>query len=205
MSNEPSQFRRGKAFHKLIQKEWEQEAEGDVKSERHVRKPNGRKGRVDVFVNDEDPKGPIAIVEVKATDLDKIEKKNICHNVRCQIRQIWSYIESQILNGQYVKGGEGKDICSGIIFPNRVHTTAAPTRTESQEPLGRPTVSLYLCKGKRHFATVCETVQNVTHYPQGESNPLSQISKVLKIKSLRKKQILSCPLAWTKLCRNTPN
>ena len=117
MSNEPSQFRRGKAFHKLIQKEWEQEAESDVKSERHVRKHNGRQGRMDVFVNDEDSKGPIAIVEVKATDWDKIKKKNIRHNVRCKIRQIWSYIESQILNGQYVKDGEGKDVCPGIIFP----------------------------------------------------------------------------------------
>jgi hypothetical protein len=117
MNNEPSQLRRGKAFHKLIQQEWEQEAEGDVKSERHVRKPNGRKGRIDVFVNDDDPDSSIAIVEVKATDWDKIKKQNIRCNVRCQIRQIWSYIESQILNGQYVKDGEHKDVCPGIIFP----------------------------------------------------------------------------------------
>ena len=30
-----------------------------------------------------------------------------------------SYIESQILDGQYVKDGEGKDVCPGIIFPKR--------------------------------------------------------------------------------------
>jgi len=119
MNTEPSQLRRGKAFHKLIQQEWEREAEGEVKSERHIRKPNGRKGRVDVFVNDNDPQSSIAIVEVKATGWDKIKKKNVRRNVRRQIRQIWSYIESQILNGQYVIDGEGKDVCPGIIFPRR--------------------------------------------------------------------------------------
>lgn len=119
MNKEPSQLRRGKAFHKLIQKEWELEAGGEVKSERHICKSNGRKGRVVVFVNDDDPKSSIAIVEVKATDWDKIKKKNTRRNVRRQIRQIWNYIESQILDGQYVKDGEGKDVCPGIIFPKR--------------------------------------------------------------------------------------
>jgi hypothetical protein len=119
VNKEPTQLRRGKAFHRLIQKEWERDAEGDVKSERHVRKPNGRKGRVDVFVNDDDPESSIAIVEVKATDWDKIKRKNIRRNARRQIRQIWSYIESQILNGQYVRDGEGKAVCPGIIFPRR--------------------------------------------------------------------------------------
>ena len=119
MNKELPQLRRGKAFHKLIQQEWEREAEGEVKSERHIRKPNGRKGRVDVFVNDDDPESSIAIVEVKATDWNKIKKKNIRRNVRRQIRQVWSYIESQILDGQYVKDGEGKDVCPGIIFPKR--------------------------------------------------------------------------------------
>lgn len=118
-TNEPSQLRRGKAFHKLIQGEWECEAEGDVCRERHVVKPNGRNGRVDVFVDDDDPESPIAIVEVKGTDWDRIAEKNIRRNVRRQIRQIWSYIESQILVGQYVEGGEGKDVCPGIIFPKR--------------------------------------------------------------------------------------
>lgn len=119
MTNEPSQLRRGRAFHKLIQDEWHKEAEGSVEHEKHINKPNGRKGRVDVFVNDDDPKSPVAIVEIKATDWDKIAKKNLRRNVRRQIRQIWSYIESQILNGKHVAGGEGKDVCPGIIFPKR--------------------------------------------------------------------------------------
>lgn len=98
---------------------WKRKAQGDITPERHITKPNGRKGRIDVFVNDNDPKSAVAIVEIKATDWDKIAQKNIRRNVRRQIRQIWSYIESQILNGKHVEGGEGKDVCPGIIFPKR--------------------------------------------------------------------------------------
>ena len=119
LKKEPLQLRRGNAFHRLIQEEWLSEAEGDVTRERHVTKPSGRKGRVDVFVNDDDPKAPIAIVEIKATDWDRINECNIRRNVLRQINQIWSYIESQIIQGKYVPGGEGKDVCPGIIFPNR--------------------------------------------------------------------------------------
>ena len=118
-TKEPSQLRRGKAFHKLIQAEWEEEAEGDVRAERHVIKPNGRRGRVDVFVNDDDPKSPVAVIEVKATDWDKIKAENIRRNVRRQSLQILCYIESQIIGGKYVVGGEGKDVSPGIIFPRR--------------------------------------------------------------------------------------
>jgi integrase len=57
---------------------------------------------------------------------------------------------------------------------NRVQTTAASTRTDSQESPEEPAVSTDSYEGKRHLATVCETVQNVTHYPQGESNPCLQ-------------------------------
>jgi len=31
----------------------------------------------------------------------------------------WSFIESQVLGGEYVELGEGKDVCPGIIFPKR--------------------------------------------------------------------------------------
>ncbi len=118
-AKEPSQLKRGKAFHKLIQEEWEREAEGWITPERHIVKPSGRRGRVDVFVDDDDPDGVVAIVEVKTTDWDAIADKNVRRNVRRQIRQVWSYIESQIVGGEYVPSGEGKTVCPGIIFPKR--------------------------------------------------------------------------------------
>jgi hypothetical protein len=81
VTKEPKQLRRGKAFHKLIQDEWLREAADDVVRERHVVKPSSRRGRVDVFVSDDDPKGSVAIVEIKATDWDWIEKGKECLNV----------------------------------------------------------------------------------------------------------------------------
>ncbi len=128
--NEPIQLRRGKAFHKLIQSEWRREAEGEVHVERRIVKFGGRTGRVDVFVNDDDPKGSVAIVEVKATDWDRIKDQNIRRNVKRQIRQIWSYIESQILNGRYVPSGEHKGVCPGIIFPKRPKDSQRMKRIE---------------------------------------------------------------------------
>jgi len=100
-------------------------------SERHVIKPSGRRGRVDVFVSDDDPKGSVAIVEIKATDWDRIKDCNIRRNVRRQINQIWSYIESQIIKGQYVPGGEGKDVCPGVIFPRRPKDKERMNRIEA--------------------------------------------------------------------------
>jgi hypothetical protein len=119
MRSEPLPLRRGKAFHKLIQAEWEREAQGKVTSEEPVTKPTGRRGRVDVFIDDDDPKAPIAVIEIKATDWERIKPQNVRRNVKRQIRQIYSYVESQILEGEYVKGGKGKDVCPGIIFPKR--------------------------------------------------------------------------------------
>jgi hypothetical protein len=116
---EPKQLRRGKEFHKKIQAEWIAEAEGDVRPERTIIKPSGRKGRVDVFVDDDDPDGCIAIVEVKASDWDKMTEQAVRRNIRRQIKQIWDYIESQILGGEYVPTGEGKGVSPGIIFPVR--------------------------------------------------------------------------------------
>ncbi|MCP4582394.1 MAG: hypothetical protein GY839_12340 [candidate division Zixibacteria bacterium] len=119
MSKEPEQLRRGKAFHREIQAEWAQEAEGTVIPEKGVVKLTGRKGRVDVFVNDDEKDGVIAIVEIKASNWDRMTDKAVRRNARRQIKQIWDYIESQIINGEYTALGEGKDVCPGIIFPKR--------------------------------------------------------------------------------------
>ena len=69
-SKEPSQLKRDKAFHKLIQKEWEETAEGIPVSEKTIKKHSGRRGRVDILVDDDDPDGTAAIVEIKAIDLN---------------------------------------------------------------------------------------------------------------------------------------
>ena len=116
---EPKQLRRGKAFHKKIQAEWENEAEGSISRERIVFIPDGRKGRVDIFVDTNDPDSVIAIVEIKASDWDRMTDKAVRRNVRRQINQVWNYLESQIKDGKMVPTGEGKNVSPGIIFPKR--------------------------------------------------------------------------------------
>jgi hypothetical protein len=117
--SEPEPLRRGKEFHRKIQKEWIENAQGRIKCERIVLKMNNKKGRVDVFVDDDDPEGTIAVVEIKDSDWDKMTDKAVRRNVRRQIRQIWNYIETQIKGPDYVPTGEGKSVCPGIIFPRR--------------------------------------------------------------------------------------
>ena len=116
---EPAPLRRGKAFHKKIQQDWLGTAEGTINPERSVLKQNKRKGRVDIFVDDNDPNGTIAIVEIKASGWDKMTDKAVRRNARKQIRQIWEYIETQLIGGENVETGEGKDVYPGIIFPKR--------------------------------------------------------------------------------------
>lgn len=118
-TNEPRQLRRGKIFHKKIQKDWIKTAQGNIKAERTILKRNQRKGRVDVFVDDDDPEGTATIVEIKASDWDKMTEPAVRRNIRRQIKQIWDYIESQILNGEYVSTGVSKSISPGVIFPQR--------------------------------------------------------------------------------------
>jgi Holliday junction resolvase-like predicted endonuclease len=117
--NEPEPLRRGKEFHKKIQKDWLENGQGWIKCERIVLKTNNRKGRVDIFVDDEEPEGTIALVEIKASDWDRMTDKAVRRNARRQIKQIWDYIETQIKGPDYVSTGEKKSVCPGIIFPKR--------------------------------------------------------------------------------------
>jgi len=107
-NREPEPLRRGKAFHKKVQADWHAGAEGDVESERHVVKPSGRRGRIDVFADGGETKG---LVEIKATDWDRMTDRAVRRNVRRQIRQVWSYIEGQ------PDAADG--VCPGIVFPRR--------------------------------------------------------------------------------------
>lgn len=117
ITKEPTCLLRGKTFHKKIQEDWKKTAQGDVVAERTVLKLNKRRGRVDIFVNDDDPEGTIAIIEIKASNWDIMTEKAVKRNVRRQINQIYGYIDSQINKGEYVSTGEHKSVSPAIIFP----------------------------------------------------------------------------------------
>ena len=119
---EPEPLQRGKRFHKAIQADWGQTAEGHVTIEKSITNPNGRRGRVDVFVEDESEL--VAVAEIKASDWDAMTEAAVRRNVRRQIRQVWSYIDSQL--------DAGKDVSPGIIFPGR---PSSPARLETIERL----------------------------------------------------------------------
>lgn len=110
-NKEPSRLRKGKEFHKKLQKEWYNNAEGNVKAEKPMTKPSGRKGRMDIFVQDGDDKRLVGIAEIKASNWDAMTLKAVRRNVRRQVRQIWDYIESHL--------EQGKDVSPGVIFPKR--------------------------------------------------------------------------------------
>lgn len=113
-NKEPKSLRLGKGFHKRIQKEWLNTAEGEVMPEKSIIKSSGRKGRMDIFVKNAGDKILVAIVELKNSDWDAMTTTAIYRNVKRQARQIWEYIESQLKLG--------KDISLGIIFPKRPKT-----------------------------------------------------------------------------------
>jgi hypothetical protein len=106
---EPERLRRGKEFHRLVQEEWVATAQGDPRPERYVKRLTGRRGRVDILVQ-EAGDDMVAVVEIKATDWDRMTDRNVVRNVRRQIRQVWSYVEGQL---EIYK----QQVCPGIIFP----------------------------------------------------------------------------------------
>ena len=109
MNKEPKSLKNGKEFHKKIQNEWLDTAEGEVEAEKQMIKQNGRRGRMDVFVKIEETY--VSIAEMKMSDWDAMTIKNLRRNVRRQIRQIWNYIDSQLK--------QKKDVTPGVVFSNR--------------------------------------------------------------------------------------
>ncbi len=131
-NKEPKRLRRGKALHKEIQADWINTAEGQVLTEKAVTKPTGRKGRIDIFVNDAGDK-LVALAEVKASDWDKMTDSAVRRNVRRQIKQIWDYIDSQLV--------KQKDVSPGVIFPERPKDKTRMTLIEDMfEEEGIPVV-----------------------------------------------------------------
>lgn len=106
---EPETLRRGKKFHKKIQKEWFKAAEGDIKPEKGIIKPSGQKGRIDIFVRSDNEL--VAVVEIKNSNWNAMTDGSVERNVNRQANQTWDYIESQL--------DLGKEVSPGIIFPER--------------------------------------------------------------------------------------
>jgi len=77
---EPDRLRRGKAFHRKVQDDWKDTAEGKVWPEKPVTKPSGRPGRIDVHVQADEEL--VAVVEIKNSDSDAMTPQAVRRNAK---------------------------------------------------------------------------------------------------------------------------
>jgi len=103
---QPPRLGRGRAFHAALQREWHRDVKEPVTAEKIIRKPSGRSGRIDVFVDD--GRGSVSVVELKDTNWDAMTLAAVMRNARRQCRQVWNYIDSQL--------AENRQVSPGIIF-----------------------------------------------------------------------------------------
>ena len=110
---EPKQLRRGKQFHRTVQRHFERYGiDGVVRAEKSVSLTIGlscvRKGRIDVLV---DELGDfVAVFEIKATDWNRVKAKNVVRNLWSHQRQLFKYVD------EYTEV-MGSGVCLGIIYP----------------------------------------------------------------------------------------
>lgn len=111
-AREPERLRRGKQFQEQIQRSMSRDgSDPEVKVERQVEKPSGRRGRIDILI---DMENEVAVIEIKASNWDRMTDRAVRRNVRRQMRQIVTYIETQMPVLE-----EGRGISMGVIFPHR--------------------------------------------------------------------------------------
>jgi hypothetical protein len=119
---EPSILRRGKQFERIEKKSWRLDAKGGrLIFEKAVKHPGGRPGRIDILVDELE--GFVSVVEIKATDWDRVKSHRVRLNLRRHARQVWRYIET------YVEADT--DVCAGIIYPKPPKDAALRSLIES--------------------------------------------------------------------------
>jgi hypothetical protein len=118
---EPEILRRGKDFHKRVQEDWKNTARGGQVNLEHTillsllrNKTKRRKsGRLDILVDE--MSDFVSVVEIKATDWDKVKVKNRKKLLGSHRRQVYKYIEEYL---DVIK----IDVCPGIIYPTAPDT-----------------------------------------------------------------------------------
>ena len=128
MSGEPKQLVRGKQFQKVVQIDWQKTAEGDVEVEHTIqllpspkRARRIRRGRMDIFIDEQEDY--VAIVEIKATDWDRILPRNRVKNLRAHEGQVWGYVRKFL-------EGDDRSVCAGVIYPSAPRTPGLKEQVE---------------------------------------------------------------------------
>lgn len=114
--NEPEQLIRGKIFQKIVQEDFSINSKGgNVTLEAFIdfkvlRKTKKKSGRADILITEDGEGEFVTILEIKATDWDKIKSKNIKKNLWSHQNQLLRYVE------KYIEV-DNVDVCLGIIYP----------------------------------------------------------------------------------------
>lgn len=107
MSEEPERLKKGREFHKQVQNTWRKEAEDKIIPEKTITKLSGRKGRIDIFVEDAGD-NMVAVVEIKDSDWGAMKPEAVRRNVNRHAKQLFDYIDTQV--------EKGLDVSLGIVF-----------------------------------------------------------------------------------------
>ena len=114
MGREPALLKRGKEFHARVQRDWKLTAQGSIHAEHGlpllpgVSCTAGKRGRMDIFVDE--VSGFVTVVEIKATDWDRVKVTNRRRLLGSHRRQVWRYLETYLER-------DGVDVCAGVIYP----------------------------------------------------------------------------------------
>jgi hypothetical protein len=127
---EPRILKRGKEFHKRVQKDWDDNAEGGRIFNEHmiplIKKSSinhKKRGRLDIFVDELNDY--VSVIEIKSTDWDKVKEKNRKKLLSSHRRQVWKYIEEYIDIKKI-------DVCPGIIYPKSPSTAGLKKLIEKE-------------------------------------------------------------------------
>ena len=114
-SNEPSQLRRGKEFQKIVQADYQKNSKGggvgieEFVSFKDMDGTKKKSGRMDIIIHDSS-ENYVMIIEIKATDWDKIKSKNIKRNLYRHNKQLYTYIDKFMTIDKY-------DVGLALLYP----------------------------------------------------------------------------------------
>lgn len=114
MSREPRRLASGKSFQRIVQADFEAHSkDGRVRREQRVtferlKGIRQKSGRMDILIAEIG--NFVTILEIKATDWDRIKPGNVKKNLCKHQRQLFNYVD------KYVEVDK-LDVCLGLIYP----------------------------------------------------------------------------------------
>ena len=99
---------RGREFEKKEKREWIGIKDGEAQFEVHTVNPKGLRGRIDIRIND--LPDFVSVIEIKATDWDRILPHRVRPTALRHARQIWRYVDAELASET--------EVCPGIVYPS---------------------------------------------------------------------------------------